>query len=564
MPFHIRKGRAGIVRAVSRVRPILGLLILGVAALVPPASKPASAAANVSVLRPHISGILAEGFTEFLGEEDAELLHILRRVYSEHQMRPFWMTADGPSPEGRALLTALRKIEEDGLNPADYGVTVDDPYLSLNPARAFAELDIRLSIGVIEAASDLANGRIEPARIDPEVFIKPRRLDREGVLRAALEASDLKAYILGFRPSHENYRRLRAALLRYRRIAAEGGWSTIPEFRYERGSVSHNVTLLRRRLEVTGDIPPNSPFPQAPELFDEIVQRGLERFQKRHGLMVTGRTDFPTLEALNVPVERRIQQIVINLERHRWLPNRWDERYVFVNLADYELKVVDRGRTIFRTEVVVGAPYHRTPVFSDQIRYLVFNPYWNVPHSIVKEEFLPELRRNPYYLQEEDYELLSGWSQDARTVDPLTVNWDEIDAEKFPYRVRQKPGPKNALGNIKFMFPNKHEIYLHGTPKQELFDHNARAFSHGCIRVKDPISLAQILMRGKDGWDRERIEQETRSNTPREVRLDGPVAVHLYYLTSWADADGSVHFRPDIYQRDGLLARALFGSRNLL
>jgi murein L,D-transpeptidase YcbB/YkuD len=227
------------------------------------------------------------------------------------------------------------------------------------------------------------------------------------------------------------------------------------------------------------------------------------------------------------------------------------------------LKVIDGGRTVFTTEVVVGAPYHRTPVFSGEIRYLVFNPYWNVPRSIVTEEFLPELRQNPYYLQDEDYELLSGWSQDARKIDPLTVNWDEMDPETFRWRIRQKPGPKNALGDIKFMFPNKHDIYLHGTPKMELFDHNARAFSHGCIRVKDPVSLAQILLRDKAGWGRERITTETEGDTPSEVLLPAPVPVHLYYLTAWANEDGSVHFREDIYQRDQLLARALFGPRNL-
>ncbi|MFW6027273.1 MAG: L,D-transpeptidase family protein [bacterium] len=564
MSFHTRKCRAGIVRTAPYVRLVLGLLILGAAVLTPPAPPQAKAAANVAVLRPHIADILAGGYTDFLAEADLETRQILRRVYSEHQMRPFWMTADGPSPQGRALLDALGSIEEDGLNPEDYGVTVEDPFLSLDPARAFAELDVRLSVGVIEAASDLANGRIEPARVDPEVFIEPRRLDREGVLRAALEASDLKAYILGFRPGQDSYRRLRAALLRYREIAERGGWPIIPEYRYELGSESDNVALLRERLRMTGDIPPDTPPAADPRVFDEVVLRGLKHFQKRHGLMTTGRTDFPTLDALNVPVDRRIQQIIINLERHRWLPNRWDDRYVFVNLADYELRVIDRGRTIFRTEVVVGAPFHRTPVFSDQIRYLVFNPYWNVPESIVKEEFIPELRQNPYYLEDEDYELLADWSENARTIDPLSVNWNEVDPEKFPYRIRQKPGPKNSLGNIKFMFPNKHDIYLHATPKQELFDHNARAFSHGCIRVRDPISLAQILLRGKDAWTRDRILQETQGNTPRRVSLDSAVPVHLYYLTAWTDQDGALHFREDIYQRDQLLARALFGARNLL
>lgn len=562
--FNDLKWRAGFVRAAASVRLTLGIFVLGVTLVMPMAPKPSHAAANVAVLRPHISDLLAEGVTEFLAEQDLETLQILRRVYSEHQMRPFWMTADGPSPQGYKLLDALRAMEEDGLNPPDYGVTQVDPLLSRNRAAAFAELDVRLSIGVIEAASDLANGRIEPALIDPEVFIEPRRLNREGVLRAALEASDLKAFVMGFRPSGDSYRRLRAALVHYRGIKARGGWSTVPEFLYQRGSVSANVMLIRERLRATGDIPAHTPAPEMPELFDDVVLRGLERFQKRHGLMVTGRTDYPTLDALNKSVDVRIQQIIINLERRRWMPSQRQQRYVFVNLADFELKVVDRGRTIFTTEVVVGAPFHRTPVFSDQIRYLVFNPYWNVPQSIAKNEFLPHLKEDPTYLNREGYELLSDWSRNARTIDPTTVNWNEVTPEGFGYRLRQKPGPQNALGNIKFMFPNKHDIYLHGTPKQELFDHNARAFSHGCIRVKDPVSLAQILLRGKDGWDRERIEWETFGNTPQIVSLDGPVPVHLYYLTAWADKDGTVHFRKDIYDRDRLLARALFGYRNML
>lgn len=564
MSFAYLINRAGFVRTVPLVRLVAGLTVLVTAILVAPSHGRADAPANIAVLRPYIAEILDEGFTDFLAEEDYETLQILRRVYAAHEMRPFWMTADGPSPEGQKLLNALRALEQDGLNPADYGVTVDDPTLSRNPAVAFAELDIRLSVGVIEAASDLANGRIEPALIDSSIFVVPRRLDREGVLRAALEASDLEAYILGFRPSGESYRRLRAALKRYREIAARGGWPTIPEFLYERGSVSANVALLRERLRVSGDIAEHVPAPELPDLFDDVVLRGLERFQKRHGLMITGRTDFPTLAALNTPVEKRIQQVVINLERRRWMPTREEQRYVFVNLANYELRVIDQGRTIFRTEVVVGAPFHRTPEFSDQIRYLVFNPYWNVPHNIAKNEFLPELRKNPNYLSEEDYELLSGWSREARVINPLTVDWHKVQPESFNYRLRQKPGPNNALGSIKFMFPNKHDIYLHGTPKQELFDHTERAFSHGCIRVKDPVGLALILLGGKDGWTRERIEAETTGNTPRDVALAAPVPVHLHYLTAWATRDGTVNFRPDIYERDRLLARALFGTRNML
>jgi murein L,D-transpeptidase YcbB/YkuD len=292
------------------------------------------------------------------------------------------------------------------------------------------------------------------------------------------------------------------------------------------------VALLRARLQASSD-PEEARLAAAisgaTQFYDEALNAAVIRFQDRHGLAQDGKVGAKTRAALNVPIGARIQQMVLNLERRRWMPDDRGARYVFVNLADFELKVVHEPRTVFDTRVVVGAPYHRTPVFSAEMTYLEINPYWNVPRSIARNELLPKIREDPGYLAANDFELLSDWSESAAAIDPRSVDWSRITPETFAYRLRQRPGDGNALGRIKFMFPNRFNVYLHDTPARHLFEEAERSFSHGCIRVEQPESFGAVVL-ARDGWPLERINAAIARGERTIVSLKEPLPVHIAYL----------------------------------
>jgi murein L,D-transpeptidase YcbB/YkuD len=300
--------------------------------------------------------------------------------------------------------------------------------------------------------------------------------------------------------------------------------------------------------------------PASSEVYDDQLQAALIRFQERHGLAPDGRVGPKTRAALNVPIDARIQQMVLNLERRRWMPDDRGARYVFVNLADFELKVVHEPKTVLDTRVVVGAPYQRTPVFSAEMTYVVINPYWHVPPGIARNELLPKIREDPRYLAANDFELLSDWSESATLLDPLAIDWSAVSAQAFPYKLREKPGPGNALGRIKFMFPNRFNVYMHDTPARALFEKTVRSFSHGCIRVERPEEFGAVVLGRQPGWSLDRIQAAIARGERRIVTLAAPLPVHITYLTAWVNKDGSVHFRDDVYGRDALLAEALLGA----
>ncbi len=433
-------------------------------------------------------------------------------------------------------------------------------------ADALAELELRLSLGLVQFASDLASGRLEPSEVDPELFVYPQDVDHAGVIRAAADASDLEAFVATFRPAQDEYRRLKAALAEFRVRAASGeDWGAVPDgATLKPGASDPRVAALRARLLASNDDEEARLAAVAsagPEFYDEQLEAAVVRFQQRHGLAPDGKVGRKTLSALNVPLEGRIRQMLLNLERRRWMPDDRGDRYVFVNLADFELKVVHEPRTVFDTRVVVGAPYHRTPAFSAEMTYIEINPNWNVPPSIARNELLPRIKEDPGYLAANGFELLAGWNDGGPAIDPWAVDWSQITPEDFAWRLRQRPGEGNALGRIKFMFPNSFNIYLHDTPARHLFDEAERSFSHGCVRVEDPESFGAVVLDGQADWSLERIKVAIASGERMIVALEEPLPVHVAYLTAWVNKDGTVHFRNDVYGRDARLSEALLGPR---
>ena len=477
----------------------------------------------------------------------------LKAFYEQRAFAPVWVDATGPNERGQALLRIFDSSGRDGLVPADY-----DPGPSARvggDVSHLASTEIGLSAALLRYATDIRRGRAVPEKMDENQRIAPRPIDPAQVLTGAASAADTDAYLALLAPADPFYLGLRQALDRYWAIAAAGGWPTIaPGGKLVPGAADSRVSSLRRRLQLTGDLA-GDPLGVTSNHYDDSVRQSVRRFQQRHGLPATGEVNAATLQALNVPVATRIGQILVNLERARWLPEDLGDPYVLVNMAAFELDVVEAGKSVLEMRVVVGERDKETPIFSDEISYIEINPYWNVPKSIAYKEKLPQLRRNPYALVGQDIRV---FAPGGGAIDPGTVNWAAVGSN-FPYRLRQEPGPKNALGRIKFMFPNPYDVYMHDTPSRALFKRQVRAFSHGCIRVEKPMELAQFLL--GSGWSRARIERAIAGGKNTAIILARPVPVHLVYLTAWVDAEGVVQFRDDLYNRDARLVAALDGTR---
>jgi murein L,D-transpeptidase YcbB/YkuD len=344
--------------------------------------------------------------------------------------------------------------------------------------------------------------------------------------------------------------RLQQALLKYRAIASEGGWPSVSGGTLlKEGQQSERVALLRERLLITGDI--DREKTDIENIFDERLRNAVIRFQKRHGLKEDGIVGPETLTLLNIPVDEKIRRMEINLERLRQIEDS-SRRFIRINIADFELEVVEDRNIVMTMKVIAGKRYWYTPVFSAEMTYLVFNPSWYVPKSIALREILPEIKREPGYLDTEGLKVYSATEGTGEEIDISTIDWSRFGPDDFPYRFVQPPGPKNPLGRIKFVFPNRFNVYLHDTPAKLLFEESSRAFSHGCIRIEKPVELAEYLLHEDPSWTHERILDEIESGKETKVRLPSTVNVHVLYLTAWVDYNDVINFRKDVYGRDNL------------
>jgi murein L,D-transpeptidase YcbB/YkuD len=463
-------------------------------------------------------------------------------------------------PRAGDLITWLRNAAEDGLDPAAYPAEQLDRLAAAvgeTNSRGRAIVELHFSAAFLQFASDLQVGRFLPHKVDPDFFQEGRSIDQLGALTLLSISDSLDRFFIQWQPQAPEYADLRAALADYRALAGAGGWPTVPlGDSLKPGMSDQRVPALRTRLAVTDGADPVAP-PGGELVYDDALVAVVKAFQARHGLDVDGVVGKGTVGALNVPVETRVRDIVLSMERWRWMPPDLGRNHLIVNIAGFELRRFANGRLEERMNVVVGRPYNKTPVFSDAIRYLEFNPYWNVPTGIAVKEELPKLKTNPAARAAAGFEAVRG-----DTVYPLTaINWSQYGPGNFPFQLRQRPGPNNALGRVKFMFPNQFDVYLHDTPARSLFDKAERAFSHGCIRLARPLDLAvQVLaVGGVPGWDMARINAVVATQKRTVVNLAEPLPVHITYFTAWVDR-GIPNFRADIYGQDEKLNAALDGQ----
>lgn len=524
-------------------------LILGLGLLLSTGVNVAQDNVVQETVRLEIELLSSSGHLHFRGIEVASG-NLLVEIYENRRFRPAWTDLD----QVDELLTAIETTAADGLDPADYHLEqVRTGYRQLlagdvTTAIARAELDVLFTDSLIRLVYHQRFGKLNPYTLDPQWNF---RRDLDGVSAAAAIQSMIDADSLLYRlqslfPRGRFYEQLRQSLARYREIEANGGWPEFPEGpTLKPGMVDNRVPVLARRLAVTGDLDTDA-VAAADTTYTEIIEAGVRRFQKRHGIDVDGVIGPTTARVLNVPVSRRVRQLEINLERARWVFDDITDNFIIVNIAGFTAYVVRDREVVWQTRVQVGSTYHQSPVFRDEMKYLVLNPTWTVPYSIATKEILPQIQSEPDYFAKRDFDVKD---RNGKLVDPESIEWSELSRRNFPYTLVQRPGPNNALGRVKFMFPNEHAVYLHDTPSKSLFGRAERAFSHGCIRVEHPFEFAEILL-GADGWTQDRFQEVLDSGEIKTVFLSKPMPVMLLYWTAQVDPGGDVHFYQDIYERD--------------
>jgi murein L,D-transpeptidase YcbB/YkuD len=499
----------------------------------------------------------------------------VRRLYEGNGYRPVWVKDGKPRREIQVFRDAVQAAAADGLDPAAYDLRAADALTSergglikkQGPVEPIVDADVRLTQAFLTFAKHLQQGRVAPGQVDEHWFGQPRNGDLAQVLKVSLESGKLAEALDGLKAQHPQYAALKKALARYREAAAHGGWEPLPTSlsSLRPGKADPAVATLRAHLIATGDLaaeagpavvpaaapaPGGSPMTAATApVFESALQDALKRFERRHALPADGRLDRETLAALNVPVEDRIRKIELNLERWRWLPETLGDRYVLVNIPTFHLTAVDHGQVGLQMRVVTGKKDSPTPIFSDEMTTIVFSPYWNVPYDIARNETLPAAMRDPGYLGRNNLEVVRG----GRVLDPWSVDWSRPGNVQF----RQRPGPRNALGGVKFLFPNQFDVYLHDTPADALFSRVERDYSHGCVRLEKPFEMAQWVLQDRPEWTPEKIKAAMSAGREQHIALKQRIPVYIVYQTVWVDDDGTVEFRDDVYGHDAQQEKVL-------
>lgn len=503
-----------------------------------------------------------------VGKEPIYAAIVLPIFYERRVYQPAWTDSQGPLPQTETLLNAIRHADREGLRPGDYHLEKIEAILSelhQTPKlweqphpRQLVDLDLLLTDAFLIYGSHLLAGRINPEQIDPQWFANRREADLAQLLEDALSSNQIEETLAALLPAYAGYTRLWDTLAIYRKFAETGGWPTVPSgSKLRQGDRSERIPLLRQRLAAEGFLTNVGADDQT--LFDNDVEQALKKFQMQNGLETDGILGTQTLQALNISADQRVRQIVVNMERWRWLPQNLGDRYILVNIASFNLDVLEQETPVLNMRVVAGKSYRKTPVFSDKITYLVINPYWGVPDTIAKKDILPKQKKDPNFLMNQKIRVFEGWGANTREIDPSIIDWNNVTAANLTYRFKQDPGPQNALGRIKFMFPNQFDVYLHDTPSKELFAKARRDFSSGCIRIEKPVELAEYLLRNHPDWPFEKIRSTLSGSdfTTQTVKLPEPVNIHILYWTVWVGKDDRIHFGPDIYDRDTALDAAM-------
>lgn len=467
-----------------------------------------------------------------------------------------WIRDTGLNDRAEALRAVFKRADEFGLASSDYNIVDGAGFAKHSgyPAEWLADAELKMSAAALGYAVNAQTGRVVPTALNKEFLdFKPARPDAKMVLKGLVDGDGrLGAFLESFHPQHEQFKALKAKLQEVRSAQKSGTKAVrIPDGPALGPNTFHpHVALLRTRFMSPPS--PAAPNGNAAEYYDDGLADAVRAFQASKGLKPDGVIGRETRELLNEgSVAVSAGTILANMERWRWEPRDLGDRHIWINIPEYLFRVFKGGRVIHEDRIVAGSPKNPTPLFDDEMEYVVFNPYWNVPKSILVKEIIPAMQSNPGYLSRNNIEVV--W-QGERTVDPIMVDWYQVNPDKLA--LRQVPGPGNALGQVKFLFPNNHSVYMHDTPTKHLFDQPMRAYSHGCMRVRNPLNFAKLLL-SEQGWTESRIQQTLATANDEQVKLEKKIPVHIAYFTVWVDKDGKLQSYRDVYGYDSTVRVAL-------
>jgi len=487
-------------------------------------------------------------------DNNSHNLDLLSLSHFYSQPAPIWLDNQQLTEQAHDALDFIAESAKHGLDPSHY----HQPILELlDPSQdklSAQQFDLLLTDGLLKLIHDITVGQFQSNIADPEWFIPQAHFNSVEFLEQALLAPHLKSQLNSLIPNSAQYHKLVAALARYQDFVSRGGWSEIPTMPLTHPGDRHkNIPLIRERLAFKYAGLVLSTTNKAKD-YDPFLEQAVRHFQKKHGLKIDGIIGSETLKAMNISAQGRLQQIKVTLERYRWMPEDLGNRYLIINLANYTLQAINEGNEALSMKVIVGRKSRPTPSFSSQMNHLVFNPFWNVPSKLARLDLLPKQQDNFNYFYLHDIRVFTKENGHKIEHDPYSIDWESITKYNFPYILRQDPGENNALGKLKFLFPNKWSIYLHDTSHRELFSETKRSLSSGCIRVEDPIALANFSMAKPSA--QQTILELIESKQNRGLKLKKPLSIYAVYFTVWVDGD-DVNFSPDIYQRDERMAKLL-------
>jgi murein L,D-transpeptidase YcbB/YkuD len=510
-----------------------------------------------------VHGVVVRGLPGGTTAESMEagiLWRALARHYRARNYQAIWCDGWGGFPSAVALFQALREAPARGLDPAAYPVDELEERVALagfRGPRFWAETDVFLSYTFLTYARHLARGRIDPSTLEIDWHLRPRSLDLVSGLDRAAATGDVVGVLAGFEPDSPAYRALRGMLAEYRALE-DVEWPALQgRFLAGVGDTLGQADAVRRLLQYTGDLPPGPA--RGPVVYDDLLAEGVRRFQLRHGLKADGILGPQTLARMAVPPAQRVETILVNLERWRWMPALPDSKSVLVNIPDYRLYAMgEEGDTVMTMAVITGAVDTPTAVFQDEITYMELNPEWHVPESIASGELVPRIQEDPEYLLAQNFTV---YDTSGIAVDPALIDWTAVQGETLAYRFKQASGVLNPLGSIKFMFPNPFSIYLHDTPNGKLFGADMRAFSHGCVRIERPLDFADYLLAEDEAWTGEKVGEAIATGKRKWIHPRAKVPIVITYLTAFEDGAGRPSFRDDVYGVDRVVAEALAAYR---
>ncbi len=478
-------------------------------------------------------------------------LGLTTKIYQSESNLLFWSKDGKVTPLAYALQKVLKLASNQGLDPNDYHVQEIAAILEQENKQSLdnltlLNLDLTLTDAFLLYAKHMVYGRLDNHSAYPDWIVSKRNINLTELFKQAIASQDLQGMLQAIMPHYAEYYQLQEKLQAYRALLALGGWESIPLGpTLGKDTRGKRIYLLYQRLLATGELQQVKPDYR----YTNILKSAIIKYQNNNGLKASGVVDKDTLSELNRPLSERIKIIELNMDRLRWLPLDMGGEYILVNIPDYSLQVIKETHEVMGMPVIVGKAGNRSCVLSSQISYLELNPYWNIPDSVVHKELLPKLRHNANYLNLQAIKVYTSFASPA--LDPLKVNWNSLNNPDLNhYKFRQLPGEKNALGHVKFIFPNACGIYLHDTPNRNLFSRRQRALSHGCIRIAQPLQLAGYLLASNSGWDVQKIESQVATGKRQVVILTKPMQIHILYATAWVDQNNDLQFRRDLYKID--------------